>query len=137
MQMGGRCVARGAGGQSQVAGGGAAEGAGAVGWREPVLAAGSLELAEALAQAGTVPVAGAEQHENQQQQETDGQPRGQGAGGCGAKAGDDGQACGPHSQEEVGAGRGVTCPEKARGSGVTESQGISGDGELGKGGGKG
>lgn len=38
-----------------------------------------------------MPVAGTEQHENQQQQEPDGQPCGQGAGGCGVKAGDDEQ----------------------------------------------
>lgn len=63
-------------------------------WRElgagrlvPVLAAGSLELAESLAQAGTVPVAGTKQNQDQQQQEAEEQPCGQGPGGCGVKAG--------------------------------------------------
>ena len=49
----------------------------------PVLAAGSFELAESLAQAGTVPVAGTKEHQDQQQQEAEGQPCGQGAGCCG------------------------------------------------------
>ena len=49
----------------------------------PVLAAGSLKLAESLAQAGTVPVAGTKQHQDQQQQEAEGQPCGQGAVCCG------------------------------------------------------
>lgn len=54
-----------------------------VGRLVPVLAAGSLKLAESLAQAGTVPVAGTKQHQDQQQQEAEGQPCGQGAGCCG------------------------------------------------------
>lgn len=49
----------------------------------PVLAAGSFELAESLVQAGTVPVAGTKEHQDQQQQEAKGQPCGQGAGCCG------------------------------------------------------
>lgn len=49
----------------------------------PVLAAGSFELAESLAQAGTMPVAGTKEHQDQQQQEAEGQPCGQGAGCCG------------------------------------------------------
>lgn len=92
-------VAQGARGHRQVAG--AAEGCGQSSrllpstelWRElaagrlvPVLAAGSLELAESLAQAGTVPVAGTKQHQDQQQQEAEWQPRGQGPGGCRVKA---------------------------------------------------
>ena len=53
----------------------------------PVLAAGAFELTEPLAQAGTVPVAGAQEHQGHQQQEAEGQPCGQGAGCCGEKAG--------------------------------------------------
>lgn len=53
----------------------------------PVLAAGSLELAKSLAQAGTVPVGGTKQHQDHHQQEAEGQPCGQGAGCCGVRAG--------------------------------------------------
>lgn len=45
----------------------------------PVLAAGSLELAESLVQAGPVPVAGTKQQQDQEQQEAEEQPSGQGA----------------------------------------------------------
>lgn len=51
----------------------------------PILAAGSLELAESLMQAGTVPVAGTKEDQDQQQQEAEEQARGQGAGGCGKR----------------------------------------------------
>lgn len=62
-----------------------------VGGREvmlvPVLAGGSLKLAESLAQAGTVAVACPKQHQNQQQKEAEEQPCGQGAGFCGVRSG--------------------------------------------------
>lgn len=51
----------------------------------PILAAGSLELAESLTQAGTVPVAGTKEDQDQQQQEAEEQARGQRAGGCGER----------------------------------------------------
>lgn len=47
----------------------------------PILAARSLELAESLMQAGTVPVAGTKEDQDQQQQEAEEQAHGQGAGG--------------------------------------------------------
>lgn len=62
----------------------------------PILAAGSLELAESLTQAGTVPVAGTKEDQDQQQQEAEEQARGQRAGGCGERVtqarGEQGQA---------------------------------------------
>lgn len=92
-------LVQGAGGQSPVSGAGERVG---MGWQRrsaaeplrelggrrpvPVLAAGSLELTEPLTQAGTVPVAGPQQHQDHHQQEAEGQPCGQGAGCCGVKA---------------------------------------------------
>lgn len=62
----------------------------------PILAAGSLELAESLTQAGTVPVAGTKEDQDQQQQEAEEQACGQRAGGCGERVtqarGEQGQA---------------------------------------------
>lgn len=86
------------------------------------MAAGSLELAESLAQAGTVPVAGTKQHQDQQQQEAEEQSCGQGLGGCGVKVGlKVSRAENSTPRKGQGAGSQVRCSEKVRGSGVTES----------------
>lgn len=88
----------------------------------PVLAAGPLELAQSLAQAGTVPVDGTKQHQGQQQQEAEGQPCGQGPGGCGARAGVKvGGAEHRTPREGQQAGRKVTVLRESEGSEVTES----------------
>lgn len=86
------------------------------------MAAGSLELAESLAQAGTVPVAGTKQPQDQQQQEAEEQPRSQGAGGCRVKAGwKVGRAENSTARKGQGAGGEVKCSEKERVRGHRES----------------
>lgn len=65
-----------------------------------------------------MPVAGTKQHQDQQQQEAEGQPCGQGAGGCRVKAGlKVGRAENSTPSKAQGAGSEVKCTEKVRGQG--------------------
>lgn len=102
----------------------------------PVLAAGSLELAESLAQAGPVPVAGTKQHQDQQQQEAEEQSCGQGPGGCGVQAGlKVSGAENPTPRKEQGTGSQVRGSEKGgvRGPRVREPAMKGREKERGKG----